>query len=99
MTSLTRYVRGNNMKIFNTDKIVATQLKNGKYRVEAVDVDGTRIVLRKAGNLTKGIVQSQPWSENPVYQFGFNIAEADHESVIRVFTPNNGIDVIAYESK
>jgi len=87
------------MKLFNTDKIVATQLKNGKYRFEAFDVDGTKIVLRKAGNLTKGIVQSQPWSENPVYQFGFNIQAADCESFIRLFTVNNGIEVIAYEPK
>lgn len=85
------------MKIFNTKKIVATQLKNGKYRFEAVDVDGTKIVLRKAGNLTKGVLQWEPYCEDPVEQFGFNIIGADDEDVIRVFTPNNGIEVIAYE--
>ena len=79
------------------NRIEATELKNGKYRFEAVESNGAKHLIRKAGNLTKGVVQ---WNSGT---FGFNIAEA-HDSravglVARIYTPENGIDVIAYEAK
>ena len=81
----------------NFDRIVATELKNGKYRFEAVETNGTKHLNRKAGNLTKGVVQ---WNSDT---FSFNIADADHRlavgRVARVYTPENGIEVIAYEAK
>ena len=81
------------------DRIVATELKNGKYRFEAVETDGTKHVIRKAGNLTKGILQWESDHHNISYHFSWNVAESHHPKAVKVFTPNNGIDVIDYESK
>lgn len=81
----------------NFDRIEATELKNGKYRFEAVETNGAKHLIRKAGNLTKGVVQ---WNSGT---FSFNIAEANDSRAVglvaRVYTPQNGIEVIAYEAK
>ncbi len=84
------------------DRIVATQLKNGKYRFEAVEPNGTKHVIRKAGNLTKGVVQWKSSMNQVADHFGYNIAEAYAAGasgyVVKVFTPGNGVEVIPFEA-
>ncbi len=77
--------------------IIATELKNGKYRFEAVAADGTKHLIRKAGNLTKGVCQWKHQGGDYKYDFTYSIAEAD-ERTIKVFTPNNGIEVVPYQA-
>ena len=84
------------------DRIVATQLKNGKYRFEAVEPNGAEHVIRKAGNHTKGVVQWKSSMNQVAHHFGYNIAGAYAAGasgyVVKVFTPGNGVEVIPFEA-
>lgn len=84
--------------MINTSHIIATELKNGKFRFEAVDADGNLHLIRKAGNLTKGVLEVSKDTSDTQYQvFKFNIAEEnyyrDHGITVKVYTPLNGIEV------
>lgn len=87
------------MSNLSIDRIIATELKNGKYRFEAVETDGTKYLIRKAGNLTKGILQVDVLSNDIRNQFSFNVADANSYQVVQAFTPGNGIDVVPYEAQ
>jgi len=81
------------------DRVTATELKNGKYRFHAIEADGTAHLIRKAGNLTKGVVQWSITQERPAKDyFGYNVADAAAmpERVERIYYPGNGIEVIPY---
>ena len=93
------------MSNLSIDRIIATELKNGKYRFEAVETDGSAHLIRKAGNLTKGVLQVEtPYNADKIKeQFKYNIAEEnmyrDYGYAVKVFTPGNGIDVVPYEAQ
>jgi len=86
---------------FSIDRIIATELKNGKYRFEGVDSDGVSHLIRKAGNLTKGMIQVKSSSDSIKDHFSFNLQGMGYVgcTVVNVFKPGNGIDVIPYEAQ
>ena len=81
--------------MINISHIIATELKNGKFRFEAVDTDGNLHLIRKAGNLTKGMVQVESNSDNIRDHFSFNLQAMGYVgcTVVNVFKPGNGIEV------
>lgn len=97
------------MSKFSIDRIIATELKSKasvlrsrpKYRFEAVDSDGNRHLIRKAGNLTKGMVQMESVSDDIKDHFSFNLHAAGYvgTTVVNIFKPGNGIDVVPYEAQ
>lgn len=84
--------------MINTSHIIATELKNRKFRFEAIDNDGNALLIRKAGNLTKGVLEVfKDTSDTHYHEFVFNIADEnyyrDRGATVKVFTPGNGIEV------
>ena len=89
------------MAKFSIDRIIAAELKNGKYRFEGIDSDGVSHLIRKAGNLTKGVVQVQSDSDDIRDHFTFNVQAIGYAgtTVVNVFKPGNGIDVVPCEAQ